>query len=122
MIVEQNFQTKPLLNAHLKNPSANLTDIEVTDVMHPLFGRRFAVISISTPPSGEGHAVVAYRGHMRLRIPLSATQLALPKQYLRTKLTLESVTELVTLAKQCEVLCQSHPVRSGNASPQHSKK
>lgn len=66
--------------------------------------------------------VVAYQGHMRLRIPISVTQLALPKQYLCTKLTLESVAELVTLVKQCEVLCQSHPVKSGNASPQHSKK
>jgi hypothetical protein len=115
-------RTKPLLNTHLNNPSADLTEIEVTDVMHPLFGRRFALISISTPPSGEGHVVVAYQGHMHLRIPISATQLALPKQYLCTKLTLESVTELVTLVKQCEVLCQSHPVKSGNASPQHSKK
>ncbi|MDJ0733511.1 MAG: hypothetical protein QNJ47_05380 [Nostocaceae cyanobacterium] len=74
--------------------------IEVTDVMHPLFGRRFAVISISTPPSGGGYAVVAYQGHMRLRIPLSATQLSLPQQYISTKLTLKSVTELVTVATQ----------------------
>jgi hypothetical protein len=66
--------------------------------------------------------VVTYQGHMHLRIPISATQLALPKQYLCTKLTLESVTELVTLVKQCEVLCQPHPVKSGNTLPQHSKK
>lgn len=91
--------------------------------MHPLFGRRFAVISISTPRGGgAGHVVVVYQGHMRLRIPLSATQLSLPKQYLGTKLTLESVTDLVTLATECEVLCQSNPVKSGAASPRRSKK
>ncbi|MBD2628921.1 hypothetical protein [Trichormus variabilis] len=80
------------------------------------------MISISNPPNGNGHVVVAYQGHMRLRIPLSATQLAIPKQYLCTKLTLESVTELVNLVKECEVLCQSNPVKSGVASLRRSKK
>jgi hypothetical protein len=90
--------------------------------MHPLFGRRFAVISISTPPSGAGHVIVAYRSHMRLRIRIEATQLALPRRYLGTKLTLESVTELVMLAKQCEVLCPSNQMQSGTALPRRSKK
>ena len=90
--------------------------------MHPLFGRRFAVVSLSNPPTGAGHAVVDYQGYMRLRIPVSATQLVSPQQYLGTKLTLEGVTELVTLAMQCEVLCQSHPLKSGAASPRPCKK
>ncbi len=90
--------------------------------MHPLFGRRFAVISISNPPKGAGNVVVAYRGYMRLRIPLEATQLTPPQRYLSTKLTLESVTELVTLVFQCEVLCLSNPVQSGVASPRPSNK
>jgi hypothetical protein len=59
--------------------------------------------------------VVAYQGHMRLRIPLAATQLALPQEVLGTKLTWESVTELVTLAEQCEILCPSQPPPSGSA-------
>ncbi len=66
--------------------------------MHPLFGRRFEVISLSSDGGGDGHAVVVYQGHMRLRIPISATQLTSPRQDLGTKLTRESVTELVTLA------------------------
>ncbi len=90
--------------------------------MHPLFGRRFAVVSLSNPPNGAGHVVVAYRGYMRLRIPVSATQLVPPQRYLSTKLTLESVTELVTLAKQCEVLCQSNRVQSGADSLRSSNK
>lgn len=90
--------------------------------MHPLFRQRFAVVSLSNPPNGAGHVVVAYRGYMRLRIPVSVTQLVLPQRYLNTKLTLESVTELVTLAKQCEVLCQSNPMKSGAASSRPSKK
>jgi hypothetical protein len=41
---------------------------------------------------------------MRLRIPLSATNLVAPRQVSVSKLTLASVTELITLAKQCEGL------------------
>ncbi|GEM_PF-5205128 len=90
--------------------------------MHPLFGRRFAVVSLSTPPNGSGHVVVAYRGYMRLRVPIEATHLAPQHSYLGTKLTLESVTELVTLATECEVLCQSNPAQSGTASAQNCNK
>ncbi len=143
--------SEPLVNAPFKNPSADdLTEIEVTDRMHPLFGRRFAVISLSTSPRGAGHAIVVYQGHMRIqqdvmrtsassmrirqdvmrtsassmriRIPLSATQLALPRQNLGTKLTLESVTELVTLVQQSEILCPSHRMPSGAALPPRSKR
>jgi len=142
-------RTKPLVNAPLQNPTADdLTEIEVTDPMHPLFGRRFAVISLSTSRQGSGHAVVAYKGYMRInsvamrikqkdlcispvamrigqdsmrtdpgdmriRIPLSVTQLALPQRALGSKLTLESMTELVTLAEQYEILCPSLPTPSG---------
>jgi hypothetical protein len=90
--------------------------------MHPLFGRQLAVVSLSNPPNGAGHVVVAYRGYMRLRIPVAATKLFPPQRYLSTKLTLESVTELVALAKQCEVLCLSNPMKSGAASRRPSNK
>ena len=111
--------------------------------MHPLFGRRFIVVSLSRSPRGAGHAVVVYQGYMRIdqdsmrilsrnmrtdsntmriRISLSATQLALPQRALGSKLTLESVTELVTLAQQYEVICPSQPAPSGAALLPHSER
>jgi len=48
----------------------------VTDPAHPLFGRRFRVLSISHPPQAPGHVVVAYRDFMRLRLPVRATDLS----------------------------------------------
>ena len=89
--------------------------------MHPLFGRKFEVISLSHSGQGFGSAIVKYQGHMRLRIPLSATQLTPTKRYLGTKITRDSVTELVTLASQCEVLCPSHRDKSGSVCPQNDK-
>ena len=106
----------------MNNPSDDLTEIEVTDVMHPLFGRKFPVISISNLPSGNGQVVVAYHGDMHLNIPISATQLSLPKQYLCTKITLESVTELVALVKEFEKSWSYNRKKSGVASLQHFKK
>ena len=98
--------TSPLVNTPLKNPTEGLTEIEITDPMHALYGRRFALLSISTSPQAVGYANVIYQGHMRLRIRLTSTQLAPPRSDLGTKLTLESVTELVTVAHQCdESLC-----------------
>ena len=51
---------------------------------------------------------------MALRVPVAATNLALPRPTPQTKLTLEAVTELLTLAEQCEVLCLSNQATSGN--------
>ena len=79
--------------------------------MHPLFGRRFALLSVSTSPRAIGYASVIYRNHMQLRIPLSATHLATPKELLGTKLTLESVTELVTFTHQCDADVNSSQLR-----------
>src|SRR3954447_13697438 len=42
-------------------PPPDPEQVEVTDPSHPLYGRRFQVLSISHPPHGPGHVVVAYR-------------------------------------------------------------
>jgi hypothetical protein len=97
--------------------------------MHPLFGRKFEVISLSHSGKEFGSAIskrsasrgVKYQGQMRLRIPLSATQLTPTRRYLGTKITRDSVSELVTLASQCEVLCLSHHDKSGTVCPQNDK-
>jgi hypothetical protein len=96
-----------------------LTEIEVTDPTHPLFGRRFPVLSISSPPQGAGSVLVQYREHMALRIPVLATNLASARSAPQTKLTLEAVAALVALAVECEVLCPSNPPKSGDDCRQH---
>jgi hypothetical protein len=85
--------------------------------MHPLFGRQFPLLSISSPPQGDGHVYVVYRQYMTLRIPLSATTLAPPRPTPPTKLTFAAVTELIMVAEQCEAVCLSHPATSGDACP-----
>ncbi len=90
-----------------------MTEIEVTDPMHPLFGHRFPVRAIGAPARGATHVFVAYREHMTLRIPLQATNLLPPRSSIRTKLTPAAVLDLLTLAEQCEVVCPPAPVTSG---------
>src|SRR6202030_4144077 len=53
-------------------PALDPEEIEWTDPPHPLYGRRFQVLSISQPPQRPGHVVVAYRSFLRLRIPVQA--------------------------------------------------
>lgn len=94
----------------------------MTAPTHPLFGQRFPLRRISNPQRGATHIFVAYRDHMTLRIPIAATTLFPPQPNLRTKLTLDSVQELVTLAEQVQALCLPDPPRSGDNSRQPSSK
>jgi hypothetical protein len=98
-----------------------VTEVEVTDPAHPLFGRRFALLSVSTSLQGSGHVLVAYRDYMRLRIPRLATNLAPAQPIGSTKLTLPAVTELIALAEQCEGLCHTDPLTSGRACHPNSE-
>jgi F420-0:gamma-glutamyl ligase-like protein len=97
-----------------------VTEIEVTDPTHALFGRRFPLLSLSSPPIRTEHVLVGFRGHMALRIPVNATNLAPARPCSRSKLTLAAITELISLAEQCEVLCPSNRERSGAACHQDS--
>ncbi len=90
----------------------------MTDPTHPLFGRRFRVVSISHPPRRPGQVTVAYRQGMRLRIPVLATNLvpgtaASP----RSKLTRVALLDLLALVKECEASCPVPPGASGPDSP-----
>ena len=110
------------LNTPFQNPALELpAEIEVTDPRHPLYGRRFSVLSLATTPTSAGSLTVSYRDYMRLRIAFSATSLALHRQPSGAKLTLAAVTELVTQANQCEALCPSPPKRSGTGCQRRSK-
>jgi hypothetical protein len=92
-------------------------EIEVTDPTHPLYGRRFQVLSISHPPQRPGHVVVAYRDFMRLRIPVQATNLTADnRRLLRTTFSKDALPELLALTKECEGACTDHPATSGDGS------
>ncbi len=90
----------------------------MTDPTHPLFGRRFQVLSITRPPGRPGHLLVAYRHGGCLRIPVLATSLALSNAALpRTKLTRAALLDLLSLVKEGEGSCPDQPSASGAASP-----
>jgi hypothetical protein len=94
----------------------------VTDPTHPLFGRHFQLIAIFAPLQTPGHVLVAYRQQMVLSIPLLATNLSLPRPGLATKLTSQALTELMSLAEECEVLsCPTDPKTSGGTGLHRSK-
>jgi hypothetical protein len=82
-----------------------------------LFGRRFQVVRLCSLPRGEGFVDIFYCEHIRLRIPLEATDRAtsvLARR--RTKVTLEGIQELIALAKECQPSCRNNPAWSGRSS------
>ena len=90
-----------------------MIEIEVTDPTHPLFGRRFPVRQIGDTQRGATHVFVAYREYMTLRIPLHMTTLIPIRPATPTKLTLDAVQELVSLAEQEHNPCQHDLPTSG---------
>ena len=97
----------------------DLTEVEVTDPSHPLFGRRFALLSTRPRPHSVGDVFVAYRGTMVLRMPQAATSLVMPPPESQplTQLPSHAITELMSLAEPCEVLCPATQLNSGPDSP-----
>ena len=93
-------------------------EVSVTDPGHPLYGRRFALVSGVAVPGAQRHVHVAYHGDATLRLPVAATSLhPRPSGLAGTKLTLEAVRELLRLAAEGEHACPSAPTRSGQACP-----
>jgi hypothetical protein len=115
----QAHQTSYHLDTPFKDPrNESPQEIEVTDPTHPLFGRRFPLLSVFSPLHSPGHVLVGYRQQMVLSIPLTATSLSLPRPVPATKLTSHALTELLSLAEQCEVLsCPIAPKTSGGTGP-----
>jgi hypothetical protein len=110
-------RTKPFHDTPLNNPPEPPSEeVEVTDPTHPLFGRRFAVLSVTRNPRGPAFVFVAYRDALRLRIPISSTNLA-PSQIrpLRTKWTREAAQELLSLVTDGDTSCHK-PGTSGEGS------
>ena len=118
------YRTTEHLNTPVNNPPIDdLTEVEVTDPSHPLFGRRFVLLSTRPRSHSMGYLLVAYRDTMVLRIPQTATNVVSPppKSALLSKLTSHAITELISLAEQCEVLCPATQPKSGIDSRPHGK-
>ena len=119
------YRTSTHVHTPLHNPRPlaedALTDIEVIDPTHPLFGRRFPRLSSHPQPLTATHVFVVYQGSMVLRLPRAATNLLPPSSQVPTTLTSQAITELISLAEQCEVLCRTTPAPSGTRSVPHSR-
>src|SRR6266581_8147493 len=112
------------LHTPVNNPLVDdLGEVEVTDPGHPLFGRRFALVSTRPRPHSVGYLFVAYRDTMVLRMPQTATHCVSPppESAPMSKLTSHAITELIPLAEQCEVLCPATQPNSGIGSPPRCK-
>jgi len=120
----QSRQTIEHLNTPVNNPPVDdPTEVEVTDPAHPLFGRRFALLSTRPRPHSVGYLFVAYRDTMVLRIAQTATNIVSPppESTSMSQLTLHAITERISLAEQCEVLCPATQPHSGIDSPPRGK-
>lgn len=98
-----------------------MTEIEVIDPRHPLFGRRFPLLSLTSSPHSPGYAYVGYREAMVLRLPLACTTLAPSRPSSPVKLTYDAVSELVAVAEECEELCPNLQQPSGTECPENFK-
>ena len=99
---------------------ANSEEVEVVDPRHPLYGRRYRLISIGKETTTRGackelFARVHYRFGLTLLLPLGATNLerngllcAAP-----TKLSLDALQDLIALAEESGGTCPSNLERSG---------
>ena len=100
--------SKYQVNAPSNNPLSETSPketLEVTDPAHPLFGRRFLIISVSRPPSGEAHAIVESGHDIALKIPVCCTSLEPSGFCLSTKLSLSSLKAFIQLLTDYEELC-----------------
>ena len=84
------------LDTPLNNPFENSpTEIEVVDPAHPLYGRRFPLVSLSHSPRGLPQALVTYQRDILVRIPVSATNLSpAPQLLFKTKISFDAACEL----------------------------
>lgn len=97
--------------------------VTVTDPMHPLYGRRFEVLSVSRAAWGEGprHVAVRYKANYMIRIPLPATNLDVCQPSGGGgKFTEAALAELISVATEATQACRSRPIKSGKGSRKSS--
>ncbi len=95
-------------------------EVEVVDPCHPLYGRRYRLISIGKESTTRGackelFARVHYRFGLTLLLPLGVTNLE-RNGLLRaapTKLSLDALQDLIAVAEESGGACPSNLERSG---------
>jgi hypothetical protein len=105
------FKNTPRAEADVPVPA----DIEVSDPAHPLYGRRFRVVSVTGGTCSDSRVRVKWRFGLTLLLPLEVTNLV-PRNEQRTtptKLSIEAMEELVAVAEGSEGACPSSLGRSG---------
>src|SRR3982751_1157239 len=84
-------------SAHLDTPIrltfARPEQITVTAPPHPLFGRCFALASMTGSAATGGHAFVVYRGDVLLKLPIEATSLSPAPPPVSSKLSLGAIRD-----------------------------
>jgi hypothetical protein len=93
------------LNTLLRNNQGENAVVEVTDPYHPLYGRRFPIISISSGSCDARSVLVidAAGKERQLRIPIQATNLVIRPQSIRTKITLAAITDLISTTGEVDI-------------------
>jgi len=97
-------------------------DVEVTDATHPLYGRRFELVSVIRGTCSDSRVRVKWRFGLTLLLPLEVTSLV-PRNEQRTtptKLSVDAMEELVAVAEGSEGGCPSSLGRSGAICRQRS--
>ena len=88
----------------------------MTDPTHPLFQRKFRVLSVSRGTYGPVQITVRFRDDLTLRLPQQSTSMSgLVKVPVRSKLTAEAVRDLLAFVKENES-CPRQPRKSGATS------
>ncbi len=108
---------------------ADCAEIEVVDPRHPLYGRRYRLISIGKETTTRGackesFARVHYRFGLTLLLPLGVTNLGrngLPRAA-PTKLSLDALQDLIALAEESGGTCPSNLEGSGAVCRKRSGK
>ncbi len=111
---------KPQLNTPINNP--NKSEVEVVDPTHPLFGRKFQILSANKHERAGSHVLVSFCDGITLKIPIASTDLVEYQQVQCSILTLSSVNELISIINECEELCHVIQKKSGKTFPHNLKK
>ena len=97
------------------NAPADSELVEVTELTHPLFGRRFQLVSRHCPGRDNAPCVlVAYRDSILIKLPVAATNLcSAARTPARTKFNAEAIEQLLAFVKECEQPCPANHAPSG---------
>jgi hypothetical protein len=98
----------------------------VTDPAEPLFGKRFRVESVASPPQEVGHVFLQREDGIVLKVPLRATSLStLVRHAPRAKLCKHAVQEFLDLVmeyERCAKTPAKAPAKSGRRSTKQKRK